>query len=116
MKFLTRDEILSAKDLPYKDVEVKEWGGWVRIRTLRGVDRAQLVAALQTDPDKEAPTDWIERMLVACITDNKGNKLFDETDIKNLGEKNSGIIQKLFDVADNLNAITGKSMESLKGE
>ena len=116
MKFLTREEILAADDLAYKDIEVKEWGGHVRIRALRGVDRAELTASFPKGEDATAPSDWIERLLIACLTDEKGNQLFTAADLKELGKKNSKILQTLFDAADELNVLTGGSLEQLKGE
>ena len=115
MKFLSRDEILSVDDLPFKDVDVPEWKGTVRVRTLRGVDRANLVASISVSKDG-APSDWIERMVAACAIDENGNQLFTENDIAEISKKNSRAIQRLFDAADALNTITSEKEEVLKGE
>ncbi len=39
MNLLPRDLIDGADDLPVEDVEVPEWGGAVRLRTLTGSER-----------------------------------------------------------------------------
>jgi len=117
MKFLSRDEILARDDLSFADVDVPEWGGTVRVRMLRAVDRARLIAALAGHSDKKnAPNDWIERMVVACAVDESGNPLFTEKDMPELGKKSSKALQRIFDKADELNTVTPNSMEQLKGE
>ena len=40
-KYLSRDEILAAKDSSIEEVMVEEWGGIVRLRTLSGLEREE---------------------------------------------------------------------------
>lgn len=47
-KFLKAADLLAPRDLPYEDVEVPEWGGWVRVRTLTGGERGQYQDVLCT--------------------------------------------------------------------
>ena len=38
-KFLTADEIFEADDTKYDEVECPEWGGTVRLRSIKGTQR-----------------------------------------------------------------------------
>ena len=113
MKFLTRDEILAADDLPFKDIPVPEWGGMIRVRSLRGIDRANLMDAAK---DAGKVDDWIERMIIACTCDESGEPIFQMSDLTELKKKNSKVLQNLFFVADELNGLSDKSRENTKGE
>ena len=113
MKFLSRDEIFKADDLPYKDVDVHEWGGKVRIRSLRGVDRSKLIEMSSKELDA---SDWIERMIIACTCDESGEPLFDIKDLDRLKKKNAKVLNRLFQIADDLNLISERSRDNLKGE
>lgn len=50
-KFLTADEIFAAKDIEEIEVEVPQWGGFVKIRTLSQKQSAELrKRAMRTNP------------------------------------------------------------------
>ena len=112
-KLLSRDDILLCTDEKFKDVEVPEWGGTVRVRSLTGLQRSQLLSAMS---ENAATEDWIERLVAACICNEKGGPLFSQDDVKLLKEKNSAALNRVFDAADNLNGISGKQVEEMMGE
>ena len=115
VKFLSRDEIMAADDLPHTDVPVPEWGGMVRVRTLRGSDRSRLMA-ITAGADAGAPDDWIERLVVACTCDENGEPLFEVADMQALRAKNAKALQRVFKAADDLNSISDAAVDSLAGE
>ena len=115
MKFLTRDQILAADDITFRDVEVPEWGGLVRVRSLCGTDRARLLAMLPDEKERRAD-EWVERLVVACACDENGEALFSADDIAELKKKNANAINRIFEAADDLNIFSEASRQRAKGE
>lgn len=52
-KFLTQQDILSAKDLKTLEVEVPEWGGWLLLQEITAGDRDWLEASMLSDAQVE---------------------------------------------------------------
>ena len=111
-KYLGRDDILKVIDEKFQDVQVPEWGGTVRVRSLTGLQRSQLLKASAD----EAIEDWIERLCAACICDENGNPVFKSEDIKQLRNKNAAALNRVFTAADELNGISSKAIDELAGE
>ena len=107
--FLTKDAILQRSDLPYEDVDVPEWGGTVRIRTLTGLEVDSFLVKTSERPDRKAETvkDVIE-LLLMCLVDENNNRLFNEKEFEALGKKNWNTLQRLFKIAMDLNALSQK--------
>ena len=114
-KFLNRDQVLAADDLPFTDVPVPEWGGTVRVRTLRGSDRARLME-IAAGADDKSSADWIERLVAACTCDETGEPLFEAADVQALRQKNAKALQRIFLAADDLNMISDAAVDKLAGE
>lgn len=109
MPLLTAEQILSADDVVWENVDCPEWGGVVRLYCLNGVERAQLNA--QWKPESKH---YRELMLWFCARDDSGNRLFtDFKQIEALGKKSSVPLERCFEVALRLNGI-GKEDEAKK--
>ena len=105
LKFLTAADILNAKDLREKVIEVPEWGGSVTLRELTANDRDWLQASMVTDADdvkgaitieneggtKLAITGFQTKLVALSIVDESGKRLFNNDQIKDLADK-SGIV------------------------
>ena len=111
---LTRDQILKALDLKTADVEVPEWGGTIRVRTMTGTDRANFLK-ISTDKDGK-PKQFMEALIVATAVDAKGDQLFTAADIAELGKKSSLALQRVFEKSADLNGLTQASVEKIAGE
>ena len=93
---LTRDQILSLKDLPEKVIDVPEWGGAVRIRSLTLPERFRWLKlqAAQPEGDYEAVlTKASLPMITWSVIDEEGKPLFTEADIGELGRRHPDAIQ-----------------------
>lgn len=104
-KFLTANDILSAKDLREKILDVPEWEGSVTLRELTANDRDWLQASMVTEADDEgmitieneegrklAITGFQTKLVALSIVHPETSKrLFDNDQIKALAEK-SGIV------------------------
>ena len=113
---LTRDAILQAQDLHYEDVEMPEWGGTVRVRTLTGRERDAFEQSMLNEKGKNTKTNLrnIRAKLVALtVVDGEGKRIFNAADIELLGEKSANALDRLFDVARRLSRLTEKDTEEL---
>jgi hypothetical protein len=111
---LTRDQILKASDLKTADVDVPEWGGTIRVRTMTGTDRANFLK-ISTDKDGK-PKQFMEALIAATAVDDKGEPLFTSADMVELGKKSSLALQKVFEKSADLNGLTQASVEKIAGE
>jgi hypothetical protein len=109
---LTREQILKADDLRHVDVDVPEWGGVLRLRTITAKDRQKFHAGNQ----KGVMVDFQERFIVACAVDEKGDNLFTEDDLKALSGKSSNALNRVFEAAVELNGMSQRGVEDIEGE
>lgn len=111
---LTRELILGADDLVTELVEVPEWGGDVRVRTLTGAERDAFEMAVYTMRQKAGAAINIRALLVAlCAVDDDGKRLFSERDAVQLGAKSAKALDRIFSVAQRLNGLTAADVDEL---
>jgi len=117
MTTLSKEQIIAAKDIKTKVVDVPEWGGSVIIREMSGKVREEFEMFVQ---ERRSADDSLNlrgmRTLVLSQTlvDEEGNALFTKDDMSVLGEKNAAVIDKLFTVAMTLNKIGDTQMKELR--
>jgi len=113
---LTREQILQADDLRHLDVDVPEWGGMVRVRVATSRERTKFQQIIGKAKDG-MPDNFMERWVAACAIDEKGKSLFSGADdVKELSEKSSVALTKVFNACMELNGMTEGSVEEIKGE
>lgn len=114
--FLKRGQILGADDLHQEEVFIPEWGGTVIVRTLTGIERDSFEAEVVevTQAKFGAKRNIRARLVARCCVDNEGNRLFQDEDIPLLGKKSNAALDRVFDVATRLNAITKSDVEELQ--
>lgn len=112
-KLLSRSEILKADDLPTKDVEVPEWGGTVRVRSMTAKDRDAFEATIleAQRAGLAAPENVRARHAAACIVDEKGRQIFNEEDILALGQKSGAALARVYDAISSLNQLAPEHVE-----
>lgn len=108
--YLKRDEILAAKDLPYEDVDVPEWGGVVRMQGLTVAGKREL-ERIAIEDGKNAFLDLKTEIVALCAVDENGKQLFVVDDIQALNEKSAVVVERLFRSAMKLNALVKKDAE-----
>lgn len=121
---LTKEKILQTDDLPFEEIEVLEWGGTVRIKTLNGVERDIFEKAMRDinpnlDPkNPKAPkviTLGMKARLVAMsVVDESGNNLFSTADVEELNNKSGKVIDDIFQVSQKLNGLGDDELEDLR--
>jgi len=115
---LTREKILKTDDRSYKEIQISEWGGKVRVQSLTAGERDQfeesILGAKGRDGSREVVTKNLRAKLVALtVVDKDGVRLFSHEDVTALAAKNGAAIDRLFTVAQNLSGIGQKDMDEL---
>ena len=119
---LDRDSVLKAQDIPAPEkVEVPEWGGCIYVRIMTGTERDEFEASSiqivgkgkhrTVSPDMRNAR---AKLLVRCLCDESGKRLFNDQDIVALGKKNSGVLDRLFERTQALNGIRDQDLDELE--
>ncbi len=113
---LNRDQILQMADLGFEEVEVNEWGGSVRIRTMTGSERDKFeseVYELKGENVSFNRENFRARLLVRTIVDETNTRLFTDADVVELGKKSARVLDRLFSISQRLNGISAADREEI---
>ncbi|MCL6471077.1 MAG: hypothetical protein I4O48_22550 [Ralstonia sp.] len=112
---LTKDQIISAADLPNKTVSVPEWGGDVIVRTMTGAARDAYEASMVVLKDGQRVADLTNmraKLVAATLVDDAGQLLFaGAEEVEALAKKSASVLERLFRVAQDLNGMGAASVE-----
>ena len=106
---LNKAAILAAGDFKLDKVNVPEWGGDVFIKTITGLDRDRF----EDGYSEQKMKNFRSRFLVLTLCDEKGERLFTDAEVEELGKKSSLVINRLFEKAWSLNAFTNEAIDEL---
>ena len=113
---LTKEQIFAADDLKTKEVDVPEWGGKVKLRTMTGTERESYFRRLMKHRADEIPKDLFQTLVVICAVDDNGKQLFTMDDLPELAKKNGAVLDRLTKAAGDLNGLSDNSIDELSGE
>ena len=116
MNYLSRDAILNVVDLDYEDVQVPEWGGTVRVRGLTGSERDKYEASVMQRKGKRyelVMADARAKLVALTVVDEEGNRLFSDSDVKALGQKNAAPLNRIFSTSQRLSGLSNEDIEEL---
>lgn len=108
MALLSRDQILDAADLKTEEVQVPEWGGSVLVRGLNGTERDAYENGLIRMEGQSAKSNLLNmraKLVALCLVDEKGGRLFADTDIRALGRKSAAALERVYEVAARLSGL-----------
>lgn len=114
MTLLSKEMILAAQDRKFKDVEVPEWGGSVRVMEMSGEAYADYLenAFPQQEVGRKPNARRFAAVVVSCcIVDAAGERLFSVQDVEALAKKSRKALDRVFEVADELNMLTPVARE-----
>jgi len=112
---LSKDAILAAVDIKSEDVDVPEWGGTVRVRTMTGLERDAMGAALVGTDGKPDMDRYSTLLLASSIVGEDGAQLFTVNDVTALGAKSARALDRVLVAANRLNAFGQDAVEKAKG-
>ena len=116
MQILTREQILSADDLPKEVCEIPEWGGSVYVKTLSARAKEeweQAMYATKSDKRDDNITNIRASLTALTCCDDDGVAIFTKADIEILNEKSSSALERVFNAACKLNRIGTNDVEEL---
>ena len=116
MGFLTAEAIFAADDTEYSEVECPEWGGTVRLRSIKGTQRDAYEQSIikQNGANREMNLrNARAKLIVLCAVDGEGRQLFSSEDVNRLGQKNAAPLDRLFDECKVLAGMSDKDVERL---
>jgi hypothetical protein len=111
-----RDQINAATDCHREAIEVPEWNCTVYIRSITAaeIDSWQDETYQLNGASVEINRQNIRARLVArCLVDETGQRAYADDQAHELGAKNNKVIERLYKVAERLNAVTTKDVEDL---
>lgn len=104
---LNKDSILAAADFKYVEHDVPEWNGSVRLRGLSAAERDEFEATLGISQDL---TNMRARLVVSCMVDENGQRIFKNSEAKALGDKNATVINRLFESVRKLSGMADEDL------
>ena len=111
---LSKDEIFAAQDTTDLEVDVPEWGGSVRLRSMTGTQRSNYEhwVSCRGNQDERDFRGLREQLIVACAIDENGKPLFEtEDDVQRLSEKNANVIERLATAAQKVSGMLDDDIE-----
>lgn len=116
MGFLSRQQIIDADDVEYDTVECPEWGGTVRLRSIRGTQRDAYEQSVITGSGADRKMNLRNaraKLIVLCAVDETGRPLFTAEDVTELGKKNAAPLDRLFDACRKLAGMSENDVERI---
>jgi hypothetical protein len=107
-----KEQILKASDCPLKPITVPEWDCTLYIRTMSGAERDTWELTAFKD-GKVSPEHFRAKLLVRCVCDEHGQRVFSDTDAADLSSKSATVLVKLYDVAAKVNGLTKSDVDEL---
>ena len=116
-RLLTRQEILSIRDIRTETVFVPEWGGAVKIRALTGKERdAWETALFQIDGKnvKMNKENLRAKLVALTVVDEAGQRLFTEADVEALGSKSASALDRIYQASQKLSGLTPDDIKEME--
>lgn len=118
MGLLTREQVLTSKDIKNETVKVPEWADGdadsVLVWTLNGQERDEFEATCRTKVGDTYETNLIgvrAKLCALAIRDESGERVFRDPDVVSLGRKSAAALERVFEVASRLSGITKKDID-----
>lgn len=105
-KLLSAEDIFAANDTEIATVDVPEWGGAVRVRTMTALEADEF-----GDTEKK---DALVRLVEICAIDADGGRLFQKEHLEKLRGKNWNVILRIHQAAAKLNGLTTEGQAAAK--
>lgn len=111
---LTKDQILSARDGAVSSIDVPEWGGKIWVKALSGAEREDYQASMviRKGDRYEADLKYQKlKLLIRCISDESGKRLFSDQDMSALGAKSGLVLNRIYNEAARINGLGDDAVE-----
>lgn len=115
-RYLSAQEILGAKDIEIVELYVPTWGGWIRLRPMRGDEWDAFENSLVQGKmnDRRMKLDNFHAKLVArCIVDGNGVRMFNQEHVERLGKKSVGSLKLVAEKCQEICGIKKEDVDEL---
>lgn len=109
--YISLDDLMRAPDHKTIEVEVPEWGGFVRLRTLSAAERE--VWELGGQKDLEV-NQFYAKFVALCMVDEAGKRIVPDDQIEFFSRKAAGPMKRVFDAAQELNGLGPAARDAAK--
>ena len=110
-KALTAEDILATEDIETVDVNVPEWGGTVRLRSLSGLEAERFVESF---PPGERQTASAVNIVALCAIKEDGTPLFTKEQVEDLKKKSLRAILRLQKETLRINGLSEEGVKDTK--
>lgn len=113
----SKDSILNYKGKGPEPVEVPEWGGTVYVRVMSGAERDAYEDETYHLNGKDLALNRKNaraRLLVKCLSDDTGKRLFSDKEADQLGTQPANVLDKVYAVAIKSNGFTSQDVKDLE--
>ncbi len=110
-KFLSREDILSRKELRTLEVYVPVWDAHVRVRELTAAERDYFEAMMLSAGGKTNIDNVRARLCVLSLVDENGARLFRDGEEAVLGQYPAAALDVIFQAALEVNGLTPVAKE-----
>lgn len=115
-KFATKALILAAQDLPVEEMEVPEWGCWVRVKSLTAAERDNFEADIVQRNGRDTRMNLRNmraKLVAATVVDEENKSLFTLADVEALGQKSAKALDRIFAKAQELAGLREADVKEL---
>lgn len=104
---MLKDQIFTARPRVSEAHEVPEWGSTVHVARMNAAERDAMDGeSLKLTAAGKSPIDnYRARTLVRALRDADGGRIFEDADAERLGQEDSHVLGRLYDVAKRLNGL-----------
>lgn len=121
--YLKKVQVFDTEDRIFEDVEVPEWGGVVRVRSLMGAEKDAFEASVLVTKrvgkrlvQQPSYVNVRAKLVAQCVVDEDGQRLFGDEDIPALGRKSAAALDRIVEVAKRLNRMSEDDLDELVGD
>ncbi len=113
---LSKEQILSSKDITIEKVHVPDWGGDVNVIALMGHERddfEQKITAMNGEDATVNLANIRAKLVALTAVDDDGKRIFTPADVQELGKKSARALDLVFDVARELAGLKPDEVKKL---
>ena len=113
---MDREAILASDDLPTEVLDVPEWGGKIRVRSLTGQERDLYEQSITKRRGMNVEMNLLNaraKLVVLTVVDDQGQRIFSDDDVHEVGKKSAQALNRIFLVAQRLSGLTDEDVDEL---
>lgn len=107
-QYLTKTRISEFSHVEFKDLEVPEWGGVIRLRRMDVKDRLGLSESIQKHEDSLM---FMVKVVAYTMVDAEGRRIYGDEDLETLLALDLEPIKRIYDASMEFSKLRGEDFE-----